>query len=731
VSTSATHDRHEAHARLEAIRGELASWVDAVLGSYAQILFSGSRRVGAMLLLATTLAGSTALWGLGAVSLAVATARLFRFNRDLTRVGLYSYCSLLVGLGGGELFDPTPDAFVLIALAAIASVFVTAAVHSALGQGFNLPALTLPFLMVFYLALGAARVVDVPLSWMRAGDEGLSALAWLPAWSRIYLQSLGALFFLPRVDVGLVVLLALALHSRIALLLSWLGFGLAAALVSRLILLGDGTLPFVLGYNFILTAIALGGIWFVPSVWSLLVAAGGVLICGMVSVGLVPFMTIQELPLLILPFNLTIVLLLYAMRQRMVDTRPKAVALILGTPEEHLAWHRTRVARFGATYAVRFRAPFSGRWTCTQGVDGAYTHRGPWAHAFDFEVVGSDARKFQGSGERASDYRCWRLPVLACADGTVVHIVDVIEDNPIGAPNLRENWGNLVLLHHGPGLHSLVCHLARGSVKVRPGQLVRAGEVLGLCGSSGRSPVPHLHFQLQAIGVVGAPTIPAEFNDVVGATRTGEPERLIATFVPVEGAVIRNLDVQPELQRLLGFDPGQPLEFEVSGGKRTWRESIEAEVDLFGNRVLRSQQRRASSIYGSSPPVFTIYETRGDRRSVLRLIDVALARVPFEAHEALRWSDQLESREFMPAPLRVLFDFVSLFLPKVRVAMDFRCERSGPDILVYGQSRPRFLGPTIRSEARLRHGIGLHYVELQVGKRTRVATRVIQEQAKP
>lgn len=712
---------------------EARLWLDAISNSYAQILFSRSRLVGLMLMAATALAGWTALWGLGAVLLAVATARVFRFNADLTRIGLHSYSSLLVGLGGGVLFDPTADAFALTAVAAVACVFVTAAVHSALGLGFNLPALTFPFLMVFYLALGAARVVDVPLSWLHVGDDGLAALlTWLPGWIQTYLQSLGALFFLPRADVGLAVLLALAVHSRISLLLSWLGFALAALVLSRAVIIGDGTLPFVLGYNFILTAIALGGIWFVPSFSSLLVSAGGVLICGMVSVGLVPFLTIQELPLLILPFNLTIVVLLYAMRQRMVDRRPKAVSVILGTPEQHLAWHRTRLARFGATYALRFRAPFSGPWTCTQGIDGAYTHRGPWAHAFDFEVTGADGKTFRGAGDQVSDYRCWRLPVLACADGTVVEIVDHVEDNPIGVANLRENWGNLVLLHHAPGLYSMVCHLARGSVEVRVGQRVEAGEVLGRCGSSGRSPVPHLHLQLQALPVVGASTIPIELNDVIeacpedGDDEDDDRECLRATVTPVEGARVRNVDVQAGLLELLSFAPGQDLAFEVDGRPET----ICAEVDLYGQLVLRSRSYEASLVYESRPPVFTIYDAKGDRRSLLWMLDVALARVPFEAHPRLRWEDRLELRHFLGPVRRLLFDFVAPFLPQVHVHMDFECERSGAKLVIRGRSRVRRFGPEIRSEAELSQARGIERVELSIGGKTRVATRRVAEQAK-
>ena len=55
----------------------------------------------------------------------------------------------------------------------------------------------------------------------------------------------------------------------------------------------------------------------------------------------------------------------------------------------------------------------------------------------------------------------------------------------------------LVVLDLGRGEFALLAHLRRGSVRVRKGQRVRAGDALGVCGNSGNSSEPHLHFHLQ------------------------------------------------------------------------------------------------------------------------------------------------------------------------------------------------------------------------------------------
>jgi murein DD-endopeptidase MepM/ murein hydrolase activator NlpD len=52
------------------------------------------------------------------------------------------------------------------------------------------------------------------------------------------------------------------------------------------------------------------------------------------------------------------------------------------------------------------------------------------------------------------------------------------------------------MLDHGNGEYSLYAHLQPGRVKVRVGQAVKAGDVLGQLGSSGNSTEPHLHFHV-------------------------------------------------------------------------------------------------------------------------------------------------------------------------------------------------------------------------------------------
>ena len=101
---------------------------------------------------------------------------------------------------------------------------------------------------------------------------------------------------------------------------------------------------------------------------------------------------------------------------------------------------------------------------------------------------------------RNASYFNYGQPLLAVAAGTVITAVDGLpdqipnENRPVD--DLAKADGNHVILRLGPGVYAGYAHLQPGSVRVRRGQRVRPGQVLGLLGNSGNTSGPHLHFQL-------------------------------------------------------------------------------------------------------------------------------------------------------------------------------------------------------------------------------------------
>lgn len=115
-------------------------------------------------------------------------------------------------------------------------------------------------------------------------------------------------------------------------------------------------------------------------------------------------------------------------------------------------------------------------------------------------------------GHTGTDFRLRNLvemragvPVRAAARGEVRAIRDAMPDISIREAGQREKIigreaGNSVAIRHGNGWETQYSHLRRGSVKVKPGDYVDAGQVIGLIGLSGKTEFPHVHFTVRYKG---------------------------------------------------------------------------------------------------------------------------------------------------------------------------------------------------------------------------------------
>ncbi|KZY42947.1 peptidase M23 [Roseovarius sp. HI0049] len=102
--------------------------------------------------------------------------------------------------------------------------------------------------------------------------------------------------------------------------------------------------------------------------------------------------------------------------------------------------------------------------------------------------------------------------VLAAAPGRVAALRDGMADTPVTdatRDTIRgRECGNAVRLDHGDGWQTLYCHMQNGSLTVREGQSVAAGDPLGLVGLSGLTNNPHLHLTVLKDGEVIDPFLP-------------------------------------------------------------------------------------------------------------------------------------------------------------------------------------------------------------------------------
>jgi murein DD-endopeptidase MepM/ murein hydrolase activator NlpD len=149
-------------------------------------------------------------------------------------------------------------------------------------------------------------------------------------------------------------------------------------------------------------------------------------------------------------------------------------------------------------------------------VDGrAYISR---RFAIDWVQLYPNGKTYQGDPSDNKNYRAYGAEIHAVADGIVTDIKDGIPQNTPGAKSLavtitRETvGGNHVIVDIGNGLFAFYAHMQPGSLRVKLGDKVRRGQVLGLLGNTGNSSEPHLHFQIcNANSELGSEGLPYAF----------------------------------------------------------------------------------------------------------------------------------------------------------------------------------------------------------------------------
>jgi murein DD-endopeptidase MepM/ murein hydrolase activator NlpD len=187
---------------------------------------------------------------------------------------------------------------------------------------------------------------------------------------------------------------------------------------------------------------------------------------------------------------------------------------------------------------TKLRLPFNGDWIVLQGgrnlFDNANVGSEDNRYGVSFIFV-KDGMTYENDGRKNTDYYCYGQPVLSPAAGTIVQESVFAQDHPPGRPADIANRGNYVVIAHGNTEYSLIPYLKAGSVKVKLGQRVKQGDIVGECGNSGSSPFPHVEYRLQnSKGFPLPKSMPAQF---VGYTADG---KAVTIGEPLRGQIVAN-----------------------------------------------------------------------------------------------------------------------------------------------------------------------------------------------
>ncbi|NDR57206.1 M23 family metallopeptidase [Aliiruegeria sabulilitoris] len=156
------------------------------------------------------------------------------------------------------------------------------------------------------------------------------------------------------------------------------------------------------------------------------------------------------------------------------------------------------------------------------------------------------------------------IAVRAAATGRVRGIRDNMPDIEIENPNAPDvsarECGNGIVIAHGDGWETQYCHLRRGSVSVRKGEMVEAGAPIGQIGMSGKASAPHLHFSFR-FGKQVIDPFRADAGKDCGATSALSAWQAgdIPAYRPGGLIQIGLLDRVPDFPEILAGLPGNAL----------------------------------------------------------------------------------------------------------------------------------------------------------------------------
>ena len=344
-------------------RNPMVGVVDTLLRGVGQVMFQNNPLTGLLFLVGIFVNsfkfGGAALLGLAASTLA---AHLLGADRTLIRNGLFGFNGVLVGIGLAFFLQFDFLLAVYIVLGAVVSTIVMMALINLLSP-WDMPALTAPFVLTTWLLLFAVyqfefirpsellaplvpdpeAAVQTELRELATGAGGLTVANLAHG----FFRGVGEVMFQDNLATGVIFLVAILVNSRVSA--AFAALGSAVALLTALAVGADGFSIYhgLYGFNAVLCAIALGGLFFVltwkSTVYALLAVVFSVPVFAAIAVLLSPI----GMPALTAPFVLTTWLFLWP-KASFGALQPVALADVT-TAENIRASYRVRAAGPSAT----------------------------------------------------------------------------------------------------------------------------------------------------------------------------------------------------------------------------------------------------------------------------------------------------------------------------------------------------------------------------------------------
>ncbi|MCA1746174.1 MAG: M23 family metallopeptidase, partial [Bacteroidales bacterium] len=305
------------------------------------------------------------------------------------------------------------------------------------------------------------------------------------------------------------------------------------------------------------------------------------------------------------------------------------------------------------------------------GHNGAHTHKDQWRHAWDFVILNKEGSQYKKSGDFPEDYFCFGKPVIAPETGIVEKVVNDIDDNVIGEVNLQQNWGNTIVIKHDDGVYTKLSHLKKGSIKVEEGDKVQYGQIIAQCGNSGRSPYPHLHFQVQEFPYIGSVTKDYPISSYV--LHQENSFSFCSYKKPQENEKVSNIEVNDLLKKAFHLTPGEVLKFKVTGFRDIEEIQWEVKVNPQNETYIFCSRSGAIAYFDRDENQFRFTYFEGEKNCLLYYFFVGCYNVQEGFYQDLVLKDNYPLSLVYPKTILWFHDFISPFirLAKAEYEMEY------------------------------------------------------------
>ncbi|MCK5294198.1 MAG: M23 family metallopeptidase, partial [Arcobacteraceae bacterium] len=305
---------------------------------------------------------------------------------------------------------------------------------------------------------------------------------------------------------------------------------------------------------------------------------------------------------------------------------------IKSTPEKSLSSYLSNIFRFGDVY-TKISLPFSGAWSVYQGFDDKWTHKGEYKYAYDF-VKTKRKKNYTNEGNYCSDYYCFGESILAPISGYIVDARDDLNDNLIGDVDRVNNWGNYIIIKSDLGFFVKICHIMQYSVSSRIGDYVNLNQIIAKCGNSGYSPQPHIHIQVQYLGILGGFTKEFCFKEYY------MEDKLIFNSIPILNSEISSVIIDKSVSSRLNFILDDVFKYDVFKNE-VLEETIEFRIKMnkFSEFFFEDKNKNRLFFY-SDDTQFYFYNYIGNE-SYLKWLFILSPKFPFINKNDVLFDDYL------------------------------------------------------------------------------------------